>query len=107
MSEYDDITEALADLGETKRDVGLKLIELDCKGHREEGADCPVFKYLTDIKRIDGIERVVVDEVWINDEPIDLPEQEPAARIPLPAAVHGFVMEFDAGFWPDLEDGGS
>lgn len=103
MSEYDDIKEALAELGNTWFDVGTKLIELNCQGYREEGADCPVYLYLTEIKCIDGIERVVSDEVWIHDEPIDLPEQEPNARVELPLAVFEFVRSFDGGGWPQLE----
>lgn len=103
MSEYDDIKEALAELGETWVDVGRKLIELDCTGYREEGAACPVFHYLTRVKGIERIERVVADEVWIGDEPVDQPGQEPEDRLPLPIAVYQFVRSFDEGEWPQLE----
>lgn len=108
MSEYDDIREALTELGETPREVGLKLMELGCRGIREEGADCPVFYYLTEVKGIDYIERVVVHEVWletddvedIDDPPID---PDPSFRVPTPEPVREFIVAFDDGLWPDLE----
>lgn len=101
MSEYDDIKEALTGLGDTWVDVGRKLTELNCRGYREEGAACPVFYYLTDIKAIGRIERVVADQVWIG-EYRDLGDP-PEATVALPAAVCEFVRAFDAGDWPDLE----
>lgn len=102
MSELDDIKQALTDLGDTAYKVGLKLIALNCMGYRKAGAACPVFHYLTLVKGIERIERVVVDEVWIGDEPYDT-VPEPAGRIPLPEPVGRFVAEFDDGAWPQLE----
>lgn len=105
MTGHQNIIDALAELGETPDAVANKLIDLNCTGWREEGAACPVYHYLTDIKRIERIERVVADEVWIGDEPInplDLPEE----RVALPAAVGEFVNQFDRGAWPVLERGG-
>jgi hypothetical protein len=76
---------------------------MDCKGWKEEGAACPVYHYLTLVKRIEGIERVVADEVWIHDGPLDEPGTEPTGRIQLPLPVHQFVRSFDEGEWPQLE----
>lgn len=104
MSEYDDIKEALAELGDDSREVGVKLTDLGCTGYRGEGSECPVFKYLTDTKGIDGIERVVGDEVWVHDEPIESLQQLPDVRVPLPDSVRLFVREFDNGDWPELEE---
>lgn len=113
MSEYDDIKEALTELGATPRDVGLKLVALGCRGVREEGDDCPVFHYLTEVKGIDYIERVVVHEVWLVDDDLDgadpLAEADPSTRVPTPEPVREFIVAFDEGQWPDLEqfDGAS
>lgn len=104
MTEYDDIKEALVELGDTSEAVAFNLIELNCRGHREEGYACPVYRYLTGTKGITGIERVVSDEVWISDEPLDEPGTEPVARIPMPWAVSRFVNEFDRGGWFELEE---
>lgn len=104
VSEYDDILEALAELGDDSREVGVKLIGLGCTGYREEGSECPVFKFLTDVKGIDGIERVISDAVWVDDDPIEEPERLPAVTVPLPEQVRQFVREFDNGDWPELEE---
>jgi hypothetical protein len=103
MTGYQNIIDALAELGDTSNAVAHTLIELECRGEREEGSACPVFHYLTRAKGIERIERVVRDEVWLGDGPFtldDLPEE----RVPLPLPVQEFVDEFDAGAWFELEE---
>lgn len=105
MTGYQHIIDALGELGGTPEAVANKLIDLNCSGWREEGAACPVYHYLTGIKHIERIERVVADEVWIGDEPINPLQDLPEARVPLPIAVAEFVQQFDRGYWDELARG--
>lgn len=95
-----DPTEALVRLGDTPEVIAASLYKLGIRGKRLDGCDCPLAKYLGTVCDVDAVEvessRVTVTTGFYNDGEPD------TSWVPTSAAVAGFVMMFDDGFFPEL-----
>lgn len=94
---------ALTALGDTPEAVAEKLLELGCKGHRNNCGACPVAMYLLKVipdavsVRVDSdavIERYVFTDV--NFDRLD------DVKVDTPDAVGCFIEQFDEGGFDDL-----
>ncbi len=79
----------LDELGTTHKQVAKKLEKLGCKGHPEDGFNCPIANYLQQ----SGYTCVHVDVNCIETKEEDLKPSE---------VINNFIYKFDEGKYPNL-----
>jgi hypothetical protein len=96
------VSSLLAELGTSEGDVTRSLADAGVAGNRGDPRDCAVARYLNAIVGAEpDINSVSVGRsvVWMSRRGL-----RPAVRVSIPAPVRQFIMAFDAGIHPELED---
>lgn len=88
---------ALELLGDTKEQIAETLRWLGCKGSSGVAEDCPLARYLSGAG---------VDSPVVGDDEIRMPYFDwHDSFIENPEHIRQFVVAFDKGVYPDLDDG--
>lgn len=82
----------LVGLGKTPRTVGRRLRRAGIKGARRNAYDCPIAAFLSARtgKKV-SVQRHSCREIGSDN------------KIPMPHPVWQFMLQFDNGYWPELE----
>lgn len=96
----DRITDVLAEMGTTTDEVAAALRTSRVRGIRGQRSFLnPVVRYLNRHLDIGGLLEVTSCSTMI-----DLVRQGKARRLDLPSAIRDFLMRYDQGLYPDLEE---
>lgn len=88
--------ELFGDLGETAFQVAASLSALGVKGVPVSSCECPVSRYLTEVKGF-AVAEVYAGYAWV------LPDSPGSwVYVPTSRGVREFVGEFDCGWYPEL-----
>lgn len=98
----DGLRDALVALGTTPHAVATNLIGMGVTGKVNEPLCCPVANYLR--ASVEGARAACLGKDERSDlfAEVDREPDDESVSIPAPAAVAGFIAQFDARLFPDL-----